>query len=142
MITGTSAVSTAVIAASTTTPTVMIRFVYASPPSGRFRIARTICGTSTVFSTPPASRMYMLLGTVLAMVNMSACRVALPKRNTSSISRKKPITRDSAVPAAITALAEISRADGPGPGGVASPAGGVSLAARRGAGSSDAPACG
>ena len=74
-------------------------------------MARTIWGTSTVFSTPPASRMYMLLGTVLAMVNISACRVPLPNRNTSSISRKNPITRDRAVPAAITALAEISRAD-------------------------------
>src|SRR5918992_2087855 len=73
-------------------------------------MARTIWGTSTVFRTPPASRMYMLLGTVLAMVTISACRVALPNRNTSSISRKNPITRDRAVPAAITALAEISRA--------------------------------
>src|SRR5215210_6049583 len=54
--------------------------------------------------------MYMLFGTLLAMVNISACRVPLPNRNTSSISRKNPITRDSAVPAAITALAEISRA--------------------------------
>jgi hypothetical protein len=44
------------------------------------------------------------------MVIMSACRVALPNRNTSSISRKNPITRDRAVPEAITALAEISRA--------------------------------
>ena len=113
MITGTSAVSTAVIAASTTRPAVMIRFVYASPPSGSPLMARTICGTSTVFSTPPASRMYMLLGTVLAMVNISACRVPLPNRNTSSISRKKPITRDSAVPPAITALAEISLAARP-----------------------------
>ena len=73
----------------------------------------------------------MLLGTVLAMVNMSACRVALPNRNASSISRKKPITRDSAVPPAITALAEISRADGPGPGGAASSAGDVGFRAGR-----------
>src|SRR5918997_3167182 len=113
MITGTSAVRTAVIAARTSSPAVMIRLVYASPPSGSDLIARTICGTRTVFRTPPASRMYMLLGTVLAMVNISACRVPLPNRNTSSISRKKPINRDSAVPAAITALAEISRLDAP-----------------------------
>ena len=73
----------------------MIRLVYASPPSLSPRMARTIWGTSTVFSTPPASRMYMLFGTVLAMVNISACRVPLPNRNTSSISRKNPITRDS-----------------------------------------------
>ncbi len=36
---------------------VMIRLVYASPPSGSFFIARTSCGTSTAFITPPASRM-------------------------------------------------------------------------------------
>ena len=51
----------------------------------------------------------MLFGTVFAMVNMSACRVPLPNRNTRSISLKKPSSRDTMVPAAITALAEISR---------------------------------
>ena len=51
----------------------------------------------------------MLFGSWLAMLNMSACRVPLPNRKASSISRKKPITRDSAVPAAMTAPAETSR---------------------------------
>jgi hypothetical protein len=52
--------------------------------------------------------MYMLLGTVLAKVNMSACRVPLPNRSTSSINRPKPSTREVSVPAAIRAPAETS----------------------------------
>src|SRR5215207_7070345 len=72
-------------------------------------MARTIWGTSTVLRTPPASRMYMLFGTVLAMVNISACRVPLPNKNTNSISRPKPSTRDTRVPATMIALAEINR---------------------------------
>ncbi len=51
----------------------------------------------------------MLFGTVLARVNMSACRVPLPNRMTSSTNRPKPSTRETAVPAAITAPDEISR---------------------------------
>ena len=43
------------------------------------------------------------------MANMSACRVALPNSATSTTSRTKPSTRESAVPAAITAPAETSR---------------------------------
>ena len=99
----------------------MIRLVYASPRSLSLRMARTICGTKTVFNTPPASRMYMLFGTVVAMVNISACRVPLPNRYTSSMSRKKPITRERAVPEAIRTPADTSRlvcrrssVDGPG----------------------------
>ena len=90
----------------------MIRLVYASPRSLSDLTARTNWGTSTVLSTPPASRMYMLFGNWLAMLNMSACRVLLPNRKASSISRKKPSTRDRAVPDAITAPAEISRETG------------------------------
>src|SRR3954453_895404 len=78
-------------------------------------MARTICGTRTVLRTPPASRMYMLFGTVFAMVNMSARRVLLPNRKTSSISRKNPSARDSRVPDAINALAETSDAVRPVP---------------------------
>jgi hypothetical protein len=80
MIAGTASVSSTVINPSPISPAVMIRLVYASPRSRSLRIARTICGTSTVFSTPPASKMYMLFGTVVASVNISACRVPLPKR--------------------------------------------------------------
>src|SRR3954470_348654 len=59
--------------------------------------------------------MYMLFGTVFAMVNMSARRVLLPNRKTSSISRKNPSTRDSRGPDATTALAETSDAVRPFP---------------------------
>src|SRR5215210_1037546 len=90
-------------------------------------MARTIWGTRTVFSTPPASRMYMLLGTVFAMVNMSAWRVALPNRKTSSISRPKPSTRESSVPAAIRALAEMRDAVRPPPGAGSLVAGGSAV---------------
>jgi hypothetical protein len=41
-----------------------------------------------VFNTPPASKMYMVFGTVVAIVNISACRVPLPNRYTSNMSRK------------------------------------------------------
>src|SRR3954470_22422450 len=86
-------------------------------------MARTICGTRTVLRTPPASRMYMLFGTVFAMVNMSARRGLLPNRKTSSISRKNPSTRDSRVPDAINALAETSDAVRPAPADVSLVAG-------------------
>src|SRR5215217_274687 len=121
MIQGTASVSSSVIKLRPIRPAVMIRLVYASPRSASPRMARTICGTRTVFSTPPASRMYMLFGTVVAIVNISACRVPLPNRYTNSMSRKNPMTRENAVPAAIRTLAEISRlvclrssVDGPG----------------------------
>ena len=117
MMAGTARVRAMVISASPSSPSVMIRLVYASPRSLSVLIARTSCGTSTVLSTPPASRMYMLFGNWLAMLNMSACRVLLPNRKASSISRKKPITRDRAVPAAITAPAETSRETGAGSAG-------------------------
>ena len=51
----------------------------------------------------------MLFGTVVAIVNISACRVPLPNRYTNSMSRKKPRTRDNAVPDAMSMLAETSR---------------------------------
>src|SRR5512133_298599 len=132
MIHGTARVSNSVINPSPIKPAVMIRFVYASPRSASPRIARTICGTRTVFNTPPASKMYMLFGTLVAMVNISACRVPLPNKYTNSMSRKNPMTRERAVPAAMSMLAETSRlvclrssVDGPGspliPGGTTPP---------------------
>ena len=48
-----------------------------------------------------------MFGTVLAMLNTSACRLA-PSAATSSVLRTKPLSRDTIVPAAITALAESS----------------------------------
>src|SRR5512133_440814 len=132
MIHGTARVSSSVINPSPIKPAVMIRLVYASPRSASRRTARTICGTRTVFNTPPASKMYMLFGTVVEMVNISACRVPLPNKYTNSMSRKNPMTRERAVPAAMSMLAETSRlvcrrssVVGPGPplipGGTAPP---------------------
>ena len=48
-----------------------------------------------------------MFGTVLAMLNTSACRLA-PRAATSRMLRTKPLSRDTIVPAAITALAESS----------------------------------
>ena len=49
--------ATTVTAPTISMKAVMMRFVNASPPSSSCLIARTICGTSTVFSAPPAKRM-------------------------------------------------------------------------------------
>jgi len=87
----------------------MIRFVYDSPRSLSFFTARTICGTSTVFSAPPANRMYRLFGTVVAIDRMSACRLAEPSSHAAITTRTNPRTLDTIVPAAMIAVAESSR---------------------------------
>ena len=54
---GTAATISSVITASAARNAVMIRLTYLCPPSESFLIARTICGTSTVFRAPPAKSM-------------------------------------------------------------------------------------
>ena len=71
-------------------------------------MARTICGTRTVLSAPPANRMYNELGTDVARPSMSACREVLPRMKTMSITRTSPRIREIRVPDAIRALAETS----------------------------------
>ncbi len=105
--TGTSAISTAVAPISTRTPRLSSRWANASPPSASDRIARTSCGTSTTLKTPPATRMYSELGSVLAVANTSALS-DLPSTASSSALRTKPVSRDTTVPAAISALADSS----------------------------------
>src|SRR5689334_910998 len=65
-----------------------------------------------------------MLGTVLAMVNTSACR-PMPRAAASRMPRTKPLSREKIVPAAITALDDSSDRDRsealmrPSPGGPA-----------------------
>jgi hypothetical protein len=54
---GAARISSTVTMPRNSSARVMIRFVYAAPPSASFFWARTSCGTSTALNTPPASRM-------------------------------------------------------------------------------------
>jgi hypothetical protein len=54
---GTTSNRITVATASTSRPSVMMRWAYASPPSGSFFMVRTSCGTSTTLKMPPATRM-------------------------------------------------------------------------------------
>jgi len=54
---GAASTSSAETTARNRAASVITRLVYASPPSGSLRIARTSCGTSTALKMPPARRM-------------------------------------------------------------------------------------
>src|SRR5699024_3298665 len=67
-------------------------------------IARTNCGTSTTLNTPPATRMYIVFGTVLDTVNTSALMDTARATALSAVVAK-PVIRDTMDRSATTRLA-------------------------------------
>ena len=68
---------------------------------------RTSCGTKTAFSAPPPIRMYSRVGRVFAALYESPM-TAMPIAPAITMVRRKPVPRETRVPAAMIAL-EFSR---------------------------------